>query len=277
MALNSYFLIQIRHLLEFKGVQTFGFHVGIVLFCIIYITVGAAIIYSLERPQELNDLRKMLDTLEEKQLQLLIDISSLRFSLKDDEKEFKRVVKQRLEESEAYMLLLFNHPVAANYFDSFLLNKGEYMDLWTFPTSILLSATTIIPIGFGFVTPRTETGKLFLILPPIPIPFLILFLSFGVMLMTVGVEVIGSNAIHHIHYMGRQMGKASHVATKFIQLAHAKLNINKGLELGIGQLNAFAKMGVLFNADDHDDFQTLRRLPSVAYEPRIPLEFVDTN
>ncbi|CAD5226803.1 unnamed protein product [Bursaphelenchus xylophilus] len=356
MALNSRIFSQIQRFLKPFG--TFGFHFGIVIFCLIYITLGAVFIYNLEQPKELDELKQVLDTLEQKQLQFLIDVIHLKYNLGEDEKEFKAILKKKILESEEFLLVLFNHPVAANYFDSLVFNNGTYKDQWTFSSSLLLSATTIIPVGFGFITPRTEAGKLFLIgyavigiplalvtisdignffcdfifglfkgnekggtffvaflillypvitsqliylcshlelsdcyyysivcmftigfgdiLPPIPIPFLILYLAFGVMLMTIGVEVIGANAIHHIHYMGRQMGKASHVATKFIQLAHAKLNINKGLELGIGQLNAFAKMGVMCNMDN-ESFKPLQHPASIAYEPQIPLKYVDMN
>lgn len=40
----------------------------------------------------------------------------------------------------------------------------------------------------------------------------------GVTLVTISVDIVGTNAIHHVHYWGRQMGKAKQAAAKMIQV-----------------------------------------------------------
>lgn len=59
----------------------------------------------------------------------------------------------------------------------------------------------------------------FLCRPPIPTVFLVIFIVIGVMLVTISVDVVGANIIHHIHFMGRQMGKARIVAEKMVHVS----------------------------------------------------------
>ncbi|RCN40124.1 hypothetical protein ANCCAN_13943 [Ancylostoma caninum] len=41
----------------------------------------------------------------------------------------------------------FDNPIARNYFDSLFYNEGEYVDLWTMDSSVLFTATTLVPVG----------------------------------------------------------------------------------------------------------------------------------
>ena len=92
----------------------------------------------------------------------------------------------------------------------------------------------------------------------------------GVTLVTVSVELVGSTIIHNVHYMGRQMSKAREIAGRMIKMAQ-KINVNKGLSIGISQLNAFTRLGMAMEVKPAINHQITRE----AYEPEIALDFVD--
>ncbi|KAK6767304.1 hypothetical protein RB195_026528 [Necator americanus] len=256
-------------------------------------------------------------------------------------------------------------------------NDGVYLDMWTMDSSVLFTATTLVPVGFGLITPLTWNGRMFLVIyaivgiplalvtisdigkffcdavfklfrestsifmaallillllyplvgglcihnvshlslfdsvyyccitiltvgfgdielvpffngPPIPVPYLILFIVVGVTLVTMSVDVVATNIIHQIHYMGRQMGKAKVIADKMIQMAQ-KISINKGLGLGMTQLGAFAKMGMMINLtsnggalsrgnQDRSNYekenQPMQR-KSTAFDPELDFDLID--
>lgn len=88
--------------------------------------------------------------------------------------------------------------------------------IWKYSSLSLIDSyyyclTTSLTIGFGDI------------LPPIQIPFLIGFIVCGVILMTISIEVVGAHAIHQMHYMGRQVGRAKQIAGRFIQVSSAWL------------------------------------------------------
>uniref|UniRef100_A0AC35FKZ4 Potassium channel domain-containing protein n=1 Tax=Panagrolaimus sp. PS1159 TaxID=55785 RepID=A0AC35FKZ4_9BILA len=257
------------------------------------------------------------------------------------------------------MFKLYQNPISANVFDSLVYENCCEMASWNTASALLLASTTVIPVGFGFVTPLTPLGRLFLIIyaivgiplslmvtsdigrffcgyifailhkspwrsmialtvllasypflmgllvsyishlslvdsiyysvmciftigygdifPPIPVPVLILLIVFGVTLVTVSVELVGSTVIHNVHYMGRQMNRAREIAGKVIRLAQ-KINVNRGLSMGISQLNAFTRLGMSMNivqtiAVDSPNDVIIRK--EAAFEPSIALDFVD--
>ncbi|VDN05171.1 unnamed protein product [Thelazia callipaeda] len=49
-------------------------------------------------------------------------------------------------------------------FESNYLQSGTKENHWTLTSSILFATTTVIPVGYGFITPITETGRLILII-----------------------------------------------------------------------------------------------------------------
>lgn len=108
--------------------------------------------------------------------------------------------------------------------------------------------------------------------PPIPVPLLIFLIVVGVTFVTVSIELVGSTIIHNVHYMGRQMNKAREIAGKVIKMAQ-KLNVNRGLSLGISQLNAFTRLGMNFEMKGPIESLPIRK--DTAYEPQIALDFVD--
>ncbi|KAI6233823.1 Ion transport 2 domain containing protein [Aphelenchoides fujianensis] len=357
-----------RRLIAHENARTVAFHLGIVLFCVGYVALGAFVFFTIERPLELEAARALARAASTAWRPTCWRRPSRCSSRRPTARSSPSDSTSGWRPHERRLLLEFADPVTANYFDSLAYNRGEYVDLWTPSSAFLLATTTIIPVGFGLVTPRSPLGRLLLVLyaivgiplalvtisdlgrflcdfvfrlfrgstraavalliglvaayplvmglviwkysamslvdsyyycvtsiftigfgdmlPPLPVPLLILFLSCGVILMTVSVEVAGSAAIHRMHYVGRQVGRAREFAGRFIQasllsqfkvpprclqLAHA--NINTGLGAGMSQLNSLARFGLLMvpgmgNARP----PTPRR---TAYEPGIPLEFVD--
>ncbi|KAK5978861.1 Ion channel, partial [Trichostrongylus colubriformis] len=251
--------------------------------------------------------------------------------------------------------------IARNYFDSIFYNDGRYVQSWTLDSAVLFTATTLVPVGFGLVTPLTWCGRLFLIIyaifgiplalitisdmgkffctsvfkffrestvtfmatlvillflypfvggvcihyvshlslfdsiyyccitiltvgygdiePPISIPYLILFIFVGVTLVTISVDVVATSIIHQVHYMGRRMGDAKLIADKMMQMAQ-KISINKGLGLGMTQLGAFARMGIMINLTSngkkisHQEKSEELRI-NTAYNPDFDFDLID--
>uniref|UniRef100_A0A0N5APU3 Ion channel n=1 Tax=Syphacia muris TaxID=451379 RepID=A0A0N5APU3_9BILA len=267
-------------------------HLGLVLLCIFYIVAGAAVFYYVEKPEEIRLIRL-------------------------DYQKFVANFSSALSVYESTIFNLFEYPVSFTLF-----NTRDSSELWTASSSVLFTATTMIPIGFGLVTPVTKLGRILLIcfaatgiplavatladlgkficqflcksiknqslLPPaivftaflvypviggfiicyitsldffdslyycimtilmigygdfspsIPLIFLLAFIVLGVILVTVSIDAVGADIINHIHFMGRQVGKAKAIAEKMVQ----KVSMNKGLEAGVAQLNALAKFTV---------------------------------
>ncbi|KAI6215945.1 hypothetical protein M3Y94_00444700 [Aphelenchoides besseyi] len=312
-----------------------------------------------ERPLKIELAKSLVEQLKQMEEDFMKQSLKLISNSSSDLIGNEKKLLERIGEHERQLFLMFTHPVTANYFDSLVYNNGRYIDMWSASSSFLLATTTIIPVGFGLITPRSATGRFLLLLyaffgiplalvtisdigrflcdfvfrlfrkstktavgiliglvvsypivmglilwkyskmslidsyyycitsmftigfgdmlPPLPIPFLILFLSFGVILMTISVEVVGTTAIHRMHYIGRQFGKARDIAGRFIQLQLAHTNINTGLGAGMSQLNNLARFGLLMipGAVDEEPSKAETSNRQIAYEPGIPLRFVD--
>ncbi|CAJ0925781.1 unnamed protein product, partial [Mesorhabditis belari] len=97
--------------------------------------------------------------------------------------------------------------------------------------AIYFSLTSIFTIGFGDIMP--DVGVL----------SLVAFNIIGVILVTISVEWVAAEAINHVHYMGRQVGRARLLAEKMIHIAQS-LSVNKGIGAGMTQLHALAKFGM---------------------------------
>uniref|UniRef100_A0A915EKK0 Potassium channel domain-containing protein n=1 Tax=Ditylenchus dipsaci TaxID=166011 RepID=A0A915EKK0_9BILA len=278
-----------------------------------------------------------------------------------------------IDEHQRQMFKQFDHPIKSNYLKCLVYNNGNYTDLWTISSAIFFTSTTIIPVGFGYITPLTSTGRIFLLfysiiglplalmtlsdigkfmcgllfwcfnnslhltmsalvlllllypvcaalsihnftdmnlvdsfhfsvssmftigfgdlLPAVPFGYLILFIVFGVTLVTISIEVLATSVIHQVHYMGRQMSKARLLAGKMVQMAQKMSFGGEGvLGLGLAQFNVFSKLGLgAFSTqrtavggledrqnwiEDEEKLLYKRKL-TLAYEPEINLDFVD--
>ncbi|GMR44470.1 hypothetical protein PMAYCL1PPCAC_14665, partial [Pristionchus mayeri] len=304
--------------------QASGLHASLVIGCIVYVCVGALLFRALERPNELEVKKRTLSALDELVEGMINKTEKLKMAYLSDD-ELVEQAEDLLDEYHIHLFELFEHPISSNVMDS-LVSGDPYLDLWTFPSAVLFTSTTMVPVGFGLVTPLTFSGRLLLVCyglmgiplalvtmsdlgrflceavakrfgehtrafvvclmvavmsypiaggfiisnlgnlsltdgiyyssitiltigfgdmsPPIPIPFLIVYIIFGAMLVTIAVEVVAVNAIHHIHFMGRQLGNARLMATRMITMAQ-KISISKGLGLGMAQLGAFARIGMM--------------------------------
>ncbi|VDM75132.1 unnamed protein product [Strongylus vulgaris] len=88
-------------------------------------------------------------------------------------------------------------------------------------------------------------------LPSINVIYLVVFILFGVILVTITIDFVAAEVIDHIHYMGRHVGKAREIAGKMMQLAQS-INMNRGitgLTAGMNQLQALARFGLLGKID----------------------------
>uniref|UniRef100_A0AC34QHD2 Potassium channel domain-containing protein n=1 Tax=Panagrolaimus sp. JU765 TaxID=591449 RepID=A0AC34QHD2_9BILA len=290
----------------------------------------------------------------EVELTTFLDVSfDILIQSKGDFAVFNESVDVIFGHYEGVFFELFKNPISSNVFDSLVYANCCLMGTWNPMSALLMASTTVIPVGFGFITPLTAVGRIFFvvyaiigvpltlivtsdigkfvcgfifslldespmrsmfalmtmllsypilmglaistfssmkivdslyysimciftigygdILPPISVPILILMIAVGVTLVTVSVELVGSTIIHNVHYMGRQMSRAREIAGRVIKIAQ-KINVNRGLTIGISQLNAFTRLGMAM--DFSHGLNRLSRTDN-AYEPEIALDFVD--
>uniref|UniRef100_A0A0R3RLT5 Ion_trans_2 domain-containing protein n=1 Tax=Elaeophora elaphi TaxID=1147741 RepID=A0A0R3RLT5_9BILA len=235
-------------------------------------------------------------------------------------------------------------------------------DQWNIASSILFATTTVIPVGYGFVTPITRTGRFIVVIyaligapmvlvtitdigkfssfyfmrflpesvtglcflgflivyvfigailfslfsrityleatyfsitsvftigygdtePPVPVPYLILYIIIGVILVTITVEVLAAEVINHIHYMGRHVDKARKFTRKFYKMARA-MGVRHGFNIGRTQIESFIRMGLIFgmmktSSDEEDQNNLSTYNIGVAFVPTIDdIEFVDED
>ncbi|VDN93168.1 unnamed protein product [Brugia pahangi] len=218
--------------------------------------------------------------------------------------------------------------LAARVFEAYYLNDRLKEDQWTITSSILFAATTVIPVGYGFVTPISKVGRFIVIIyaligaplvlvtisdigkfiitglcflgfliiylftgallfslfarityleatyfsitsvftigygdtePPVPVPYLILYIIIGVILVTIAVEVLAAEIINHIHYMGRHVSKARKITRKFYKMARA-MDVRRGFNSGLMQIESFIRFGLIFGmmkTDSNDEQNVL--------------------
>ncbi|XGW04334.1 hypothetical protein V3C99_015472 [Haemonchus contortus] len=342
-------------------IRSSALHIGLMVACVIYIYVGALIFKHLEFPHEM-ELRSATATrFTEMQNMFVAKASAFRTKPNDDLRYTNETLEILIDEYLENLFVEFDNPIARNYFDSIFYNNGEYVESWTMDSAVLFTATTLVPVGFGLVTPLTWWGRLFLIIyavfgiplalvtisdigkfccdsafkffrestvmfmavlvillllypfvggvcihkvshlslfdsiyyccitiltvgygdiePPISVPFLILFIFVGVTLVTISVDVVATNIIHQVHYMGRRMGKARVIADRMVQMAQ-KININKGLGLGMTQLGAFARIGVMINLTSNgkkisNQENGVEQRFGTAYDPDSDFDLID--
>uniref|UniRef100_A0A0K0FAY8 Ion channel n=1 Tax=Strongyloides venezuelensis TaxID=75913 RepID=A0A0K0FAY8_STRVS len=320
-----------------RKLQNITFHLSLIIICFIYIILGAGLFYYYESANEIETSRSMIKELKLKKKEF-IDKGILLINEKKNDKdikyeEFVSNMTYLIDDYLKDLFISFDNYIKANIVEQGIeKSEKDYRMLWNRRSSILFSATTMVPVGFGLVTPLTFHGKIIVIFygiigvplalvtlsdvakfftltiskitkqnmflfvcivlailslypltgayvihtntslpiiesifycvttiftigygdfePQINLVFLLLFVYTGVMLVTICVELIGLSAIHNIHYMGRQVNKFKDIAGKMVLLAQ-KININRGLGLGLTQLNSFAKFGVLMKIDEN--------------------------
>lgn len=65
-------------------------------------------------------------------------------------------------------------------------------------------------------TQKVPKGEL--LQPSINVIYLVVFIVFGVILVTITIDFVAAEVIDHIHYMGRHVGKAREIAGKMMQV-----------------------------------------------------------
>uniref|UniRef100_A0A0N4Z313 Ion channel n=1 Tax=Parastrongyloides trichosuri TaxID=131310 RepID=A0A0N4Z313_PARTI len=318
-----------------RKLQNVAFHFSLLLLCFIYILIGAGLFYYYESANEKETSVKMIKELKLKKKSFIDKGINLLNNKQNQIKyeEFSLNMTFVIDDYLKELFKSFDNYIKANVVEQGIENsEKDYKMLWNSRSSILFSATTMVPVGFGLVTPLTTSGKICVIFygiigvplalvtlsdvakfftmtiskitqdnmflfvcivlailaaypltgafliysntslpiiesifycvttiftigygdfePQISLVWLLLFVYTGVMLVTICVELIGLSAIHNIHYMGRQVNKFKDIAGKMVLLAQ-KININRGLGLGLSQLNSFAKFGIMMKVDEN--------------------------
>ncbi len=107
----------------------------------------------------------------------------------------------------------------------------------------------------------------------------------GVTLVTISIEVLASGIIHQVHFMGRQVGRARELAGRVVQSLN-KMSRDRVLGLGLIQMSIFSRlaggrpMWALDGEGGEGEFAESsgkrgRTRKSVAFEPKLDLDFVD--
>ncbi|CAI2353995.1 unnamed protein product [Caenorhabditis sp. 36 PRJEB53466] len=138
-----------------------GLHVGLILVCILYVYAGALFFMHYESPEEDRIHRKVSKKFGTLKENFLREAGRVR---KEDvpNTRVNESVSRLIDDYSKHMLKLFTNPVAANMFDCLFYYNSNYTPLWTTDSSLLFTATTIIPVGYGYIAPLTSTGRLVL-------------------------------------------------------------------------------------------------------------------
>ncbi|CAD6197982.1 unnamed protein product [Caenorhabditis auriculariae] len=346
------------------NVKSGGPHVALLLGSAIYVYLGALFFQAIESAHENAETTRIEQKFSELQRELVSRAQSVKNlgSIQQNES-----LSEMIELFTQRFMSDFANPIAANYYDSIFYNNGKYVPLWKMDSAILFAATSIVPVGYGYITPLTPTGRVALCIyagvgvpmalvmltdlgkflcevffrlfkenvnlfmavliltlilysviggliltqlsgmsmvdgiyfstvtifmigfgdigMTIPVAYVLIFIVCGVTLVTISVDVVAASVIHHIHYMGRQVGKAKEIAEKMLQMAQ-KINISRGLGLGMAQLGAFARMGLLAEGDGIKGSSTMetrlsteeiqfRKRKSTAFDPDIDFDLID--
>uniref|UniRef100_A0A158P5Y6 Ion channel n=1 Tax=Angiostrongylus cantonensis TaxID=6313 RepID=A0A158P5Y6_ANGCA len=127
-------------------------HIGLMVTCIGYIVIGAYLFQSIERPIELEMNKEAVSVFNKINSEFLSRI-------KESDQNVEEMVDTYIEN----ILLLFENSHYAHVFETRFANLSTDKDIWTFPAAVLFATTTIIPVGYGYVCPSSELGKVLLI------------------------------------------------------------------------------------------------------------------
>ncbi|EFP11260.1 CRE-TWK-10 protein [Caenorhabditis remanei] len=158
-----------------------GLHVGLILLCILYVHVGALFFMYYESPEEERIHRKNTKKFASLRENFLSSVERVKLEDAYDERRVNESVSRLIDEYSKHMFQLFKNPVAANMFDCLFYAKSNYTPLWTTDSSLLFTATTIIPVGYGYIAPLTSTGRI----------VLCIYAAFGIPLALVMMSDVG--------------------------------------------------------------------------------------
>lgn len=64
-----------------------------------------------------------------------------------------------------------------------------------------------------------------LLQPDVNVLYLVLFIVFGVILVTITIDFVAAELIDHIHYMGRHVGRAREIAGKMLSVRSPRISL----------------------------------------------------
>ncbi|CAJ0956964.1 unnamed protein product, partial [Mesorhabditis belari] len=139
-----------------------GPHLGLVVANVVYVIAGAYVFVALEGPHEETTRKETERFVLNEQTKLIDGAVEARIKYIDDDESYNVTLNMLFDSYTEAILLLFFDPVKANYFDSRVYYNNTYQRLWTESAALLFTSTTVIPVGFGLVTPMTGSGRAFL-------------------------------------------------------------------------------------------------------------------
>ncbi|CAL2045461.1 unnamed protein product [Caenorhabditis brenneri] len=158
-----------------------GLHVGLILVCILYVHIGALFFMYYESPEEERVLKKSSKKFDNLRETFLNNVERVRLEDGSNERRVNESVSRLIDDYSKHLMKLFTNPIAANMFDCLFYSKTNYTPLWTTDSSLLFTATTIIPVGYGYIAPLTSTGRL----------VLCIYAAFGIPLALVMMSDVG--------------------------------------------------------------------------------------
>uniref|UniRef100_A0A0N5A8X3 Ion channel n=1 Tax=Syphacia muris TaxID=451379 RepID=A0A0N5A8X3_9BILA len=340
-----------------KPLRTALPHVGLATCSIVYVCFGAVLFHQIEHPYEMRSMHEAFVNYENIK-QELINRTLMKYGESYNPTLY---VDTYIKE----LLRLLEDPQADTFFASHLKLQSSDASKWTPMSSFLLAATTVIPVGYGFITPATKIGRLLIIIyglfgaplalvtitdigefmsphllkfferipglnalyclillaiyiiicalvfhalspislldsvyfsittvftigygdtpPPIPIPTLIIFIIVGVTLVTITVEIVASEVINQIHYMGRKMENAKKYAAKMLQvpyMAHFMHMRNRERAANQQKLESFANLRLLMSMEQHSillERPPKKSLPKAFAPENLSIEYADIS
>ncbi|CAI5450058.1 unnamed protein product [Caenorhabditis angaria] len=146
-----------------------GLHVGLILVCVLYVYGGAMLFMWIEAPEELALLANFTRNLTAIRQNFLENVENLKIAHQNGPKKngshLEASLNRLLDNFSHDLMKMFPHPVAANMFENMFFGRGEnssYQPLWNTDSSLLFTATTIVPVGYGYIAPLTTHGRLIL-------------------------------------------------------------------------------------------------------------------
>ncbi|GMT12754.1 hypothetical protein PFISCL1PPCAC_4051, partial [Pristionchus fissidentatus] len=131
-------------------------HIALIVTSAAYILIGAFIFVHLERPYEVAERERILQQMDRLMQDLLSNVSDP--SLTEEEKGW--LVDDYTED----IFALIDTPHGSHIFESHFSNSTENKDMWTLSSAVLFTSTTVIPVGYGYITPISPVSRLFVVI-----------------------------------------------------------------------------------------------------------------
>ncbi|KAF8362662.1 twk-3 [Pristionchus pacificus] len=135
--------------------RTTFIHIALLGTSAAYIFFGALIFVHLERPYEVAERERVLLKMDTLIQDLLTNISSS--SISEEEREYL------LDEYTSEIFDLIDTPHGSHIFETHFSNSSENKDMWTLSSAVLFTSTTVIPVGYGYITPISPVSRLFVV------------------------------------------------------------------------------------------------------------------